>query len=211
MTTPPDEDEPDDQEREPSPDDLLEAARHDQQFVSRPEAVGPAIGSDRIIRTDAPETIPVREVYRLPNGKLVAKAYDDAELLTPEEWEAVGVEYAEAVAQGLHARRHDKWLEWGPDEWRQIPEFPSYQMHGYTREVRKLRTLKDGTVKIGPVTARKSSVTLSEDGVTSGHGIEKLWRLTFPEYVPDENSWQVHALRHEAIPEGFGRVVKTGW
>ena len=199
-----------DQEREPSTDDLLEAARQDEQFVTRPENVGPAIGSDRIVRADMPDAEPVRQVYRLPSGKLVAEPC--GEPLTPEEWEAVGVEYAEALDSALHARRHDKWLEWGPDEWRQIPGFPSYQMHGFTREVRKLRTLKDGTVKIGPVTARKSSVTLSRPGEKpTGHGIEKLWRLTFPEYVPDENSWQVHSLRRESITEGFGRVVKTGW
>ena len=209
----PDEDEPDDQEREPSTDDLLEAARRDQQFVARPENIGPAIGSKQIVRVELPDAEPVREVYRLPNGRLVAKAYDDAELLTPKQWAEVGVPYFDWLDQAQHATRHDKWLEWGPDEWRQIPGFPSYEQNGWTREVRRrARTLKNGKAKPASlIAASKSSVTLSQDGVRSSHGIEKLWRKTFPEYVPKENSWQVHSLRREVIPEGFGRVVKTGW
>lgn len=205
-------DEPDDQEPEPSPDDILEAARH-QRFVGRPQTIGPAIGSKQIVRADVPDAEPVRVVYQLPNGKLVPKPYDDAVPLTPEQWEAVGGPFFEALHEAQHATRHVKWLEWGPDEWRQIPGFPSYEQNGWTREVRRrATTYKNGTVKPPKiVTARKSSVTLSQDGVVSSRGIEKLWRSTFPEYVVNDNSWQVQMLRREAIPEGLGRVVKTGW
>ena len=206
-------DEPDDQEPEPSTDDLLEAVRHDRRFIARTETIGPAIGSKQVVREDVPDAEPVRVVYQLPNGKLVPKPYDDAVPLTAEQWAAVGVPFFEALDQAQHATRHDKWMEWGPDEWRQIPEFPSYEQNGWTREVRRReRTLKNGTVKPPKlVTARKSSVTLSQDGHVSSRGIEKLWRSTFPEYVINDNSWQVHTLRREAIPEGLGRVVKTGW
>lgn len=206
-------DEPDDQESDPSPDDLLEATRHGSRFVGRPQTIGPAIGSNQVVREDIPNAEPVRVVYQLPNGKLVAAWHDGAVPLTAEQWAAVGVPYAEFMERAQHATRHDKWMEWGPDEWRQIPGFPSYEQNGWTREVRRReKTLKNGTVKPPKiVTARKSSVTLSQDGVVSSRGIEKLWRSTFPEYVVNDNSWQVQMLRREAIPEGLGRVVKTGW
>lgn len=208
-------------EREPALtlDDALEAARNGE----RPRAtavVGPVIGSQRLVQADIPTPTAVRVVSRCSCGCLSADWHVGSEgheslPLAQGEWDRIGSDYHEQLADAMKASRSHKWLEWGPNLWRAIPEFSNYEMNGYTREVRRReysRTLKSGVVRhyaAKAVQARRSSVTLSRDGVAVTRGIEKLWRATFPEYVIDPNSWQGHALRRDNIPAELGRVVQS--
>lgn len=206
--TDPDEldEEPDD--REPSADEILEAARRGER-IDRPTSPGPVIGSRRIIKGELPENVPRGRVWRCSCGRLAIGWHAGHELDAVEQVE-VGNEYYEQLARAAHASRLDKWIEWGPDQWRTLVEFPNYEMNGWSREVRRrARTLKNGTTRPPrEVKARKSSVTLSRDGVVSSRGIEKLWKLTFPEYWSDPNSWDVKTLRRTSIPEELGRVIE---
>lgn len=132
----------------------------------------------------------------------------------PAVWDALGQEMAERIAAKMHATRLDKFLEWGPNEWRTIPQFPHYEMNGYTREIRRparTATLKNGQTRQYPakeIRARKSSVTLSHEGKATSHGIDKLWKETFAEYVPKS---EVHSLRTEYIPGELGFIVNKPW
>lgn len=217
--TAPDDDDLTEQEAEPTPDDILEAARQGE-IVPRPEHVGPAIGSRQIVKEDVPGGPAVRQIYlcrkcrRYTDGWHGSCETADLVPIPREEWDRVGQEVADNLAAMMHATRLDKFMEWGPDEWRTIPDYPHYQMHGYTREVRRpARTdiLKNGRAHRyadKEIRARKSSVTLSNEHGAKTRGIEKLWKATFPEYAPDPKSWQVHKLRKEYIPGELGRVVE---
>ncbi len=209
------EDEPED-DPGPTIDDALEAVRSGE-YITAPRAVGKVIGSQRIVKDDVAASPGGRPVWRCSCGRLATGWHAGHELEPVEQVNVgdVGDAYYADLADAAHATRLDKWLEWGPDEWRQIPEFPNYEINGYDRHVRRrayTRTLKNGATRSYPereVKARKSSVTLSHDGVVSSRGIEKLWKLTFPEYVVDPNSWQVHTLRHDNIPAELGRIIES--
>lgn len=208
-----DDQEPDDREPEPTIDEILEAARRGEH-IPAPEHVGPVIGSRRIVKEKLPAGLPElnRQVWRCSCGLLATGWHAGHELDAVEQVEIgkIGTEYYERLADAAHASRLDKWIEWGPDQWRALVEFPNYEMNGWSREVRRrAHTLKNGTVRPPrEVKARKSSVTLSRDGVVKSRGIEKLWKLTFPEYVIDPNSWDTKKLRHDNIPAELGRVIE---
>lgn len=209
----PDDDDLTEQEAEPTLDDILEAARIGE-IVVRPEHVGPVIGSQQIVKEDVPTKHMRQRCKRCfyfvtdPHDGHVPVPMSDA------EWHEVGQEMADNLAAMMHATRFDKFLEWGPDEWRTIPDFGNYEMNGYTREVRRparVAIMKNGRPRSYPekeIRARDSSVTLSNEHGAKTRGIEKLWKATFPEYAPDPNSWQVHKMRKEWIPGELGRVVE---
>lgn len=203
-------DEPDDREEppEPSADEILEAARRGER-IDRPTLIGPVIGSQRIVKGDLRENLPRGRVWRCSCGQLATGWHAGHELDAVEQVE-VGDDYYDYLARAAHGTRLDKWLEWGPDEWRPLAEFPNYEMNGYDRHVRRRAyTLRNGTIRPPrEVKARRSSVTLSRDGVVSSRGIEKLWKQTFPEYWSDPNSWDVKSLRRTNIPEELGRVIE---
>lgn len=188
--------------------------------------VGPVIGSQTVVRTDGGPTPWAPGHIRWCATCSCLVPADTAEWRhgghtlespDPAAWDSLGQEMAERIAAGMHATRLHKFLEWGPNEWRPIPAFPNYEINGYTREVRRparTATLKNGQTRQYPakeIHARKSSVTLSHEGKASSHGIDKLWRDTFPEYMPNPNSWQVHSLRTEYIPGELGRVIQKTW
>lgn len=209
----PDDDDLTEQEAEPTLDDILEAARIGE-IVVRSEHVGPVIGSQQIVKEDVPTKHMRQRCKRCfyfvtdPHDGHVPVPMSDA------EWHEVGQAMADNLAAMMHATRFDKFLQWGPDTWRTIPDFPNYEMNGYTREVRRparVAIMKNGRPRSYPekeIRARDSSVTLSNEHGAASCGIEKLWRLTFPEYAPDPNSWQVHKLRKEYIPGELGRVIE---
>lgn len=206
-------------ELEPTLDEALEAARHGER-VDRPATVGPAIGSQRIVREDLPTPSLARTVFRCSCGLLTAGWHAGhepgaVEPLTAEEWDGVGEAQAEGIAEMQHATRLHKHLEWGPDQWRAIPGWPTYSMNGYTREVRReayVRTCANGVVRLykeQPVKAHRSGVKLSREGGPQRHlGIEGLWRLTFPEYATDPDSMNTIRVR-EKIPSELRRVVQN--
>lgn len=214
-----DDDDLTEQEAEPTLDDILESQRQGE-IVPRPEHVGPVIGSRETVKEDVPGGPAVRQIYlcrkcrRYTDGWHGSCETADLVPISRQEWDGLGDAMADVLEAMSHATRFDKFMEWGPDEWRAIPEFPNYQMHGYTREVR--RPARTDTLKNGrahryadkEIRARKSSVTLSNETGAKTRGIEKLWKATFPEYAPDPDSWQVHKLRKEYIPGELGRVVE---
>ncbi|SHU12341.1 Uncharacterised protein [Mycobacteroides abscessus subsp. abscessus] len=86
------------------------------------------------------------------------------------------------------------------DEWREIPGFPGYLMHGGTREVwsqRRQVTRSDGKLKTFDaklITPSRGRLSLSVDGKRTTRSVAQLLALTFPEtqgtywkYGRDEN------------------------
>lgn len=208
-----DDDDLEERERELSADDALEAGRTGER-IERPDEVGPVIGGKLVVRADVRPAPAVRCVWRCASCNHLVSDWHacpdpDPQPVDAEIWAETGNDYHDTLGAIAHRTRLDKWLEWGPDEWRAIPGYPNFQMHGYTREVRRRAyslTLKSGVVRNYPereVKAHRSSVTLSNESGARAWGIEKLWKLTFREY-----SLNVYPMRRkENIPAELGRVI----
>lgn len=114
---------------------------------------------------------------RLDNGEPLDCGYYDL------------LELMKRVSSGRRTKQH---LDVTP-EWREMPNYPGYEMNSVSRRIRHLAydaVLRNGIIRHYETTmlSEKKSYSLRVNGVTYSRGVNGLWAETFPEYSKPKNA-----------------------
>jgi hypothetical protein len=120
-----------------------------------------------------------------------------------------------ALAAAMSRKQSKQRRDVAP-EWREPPNYPGYELHSVTRELRtqdRDTVGKDGRVRhlsAGPIKAYNGAYSLSVNGVKSTRGIQALWNETFSESAEKKKKttgeWEVDHY-HTTPPQAYSYGV----